>query len=144
MLQAFPSHGADRSCGTILLVEDEPLVRFDLAEQLRSEGFTVIEAANAAEAVSLLTCDFSVDAVCTDVRMPGDMDGIGLVTWIAKQRPGVPTLIISGEATARYVAGLADAAFAKPVLTKALVLKLDELIAKARVRICLQRPPARD
>ena len=43
-----------RELGTILLVEDEVLIRFDFAEQLRDEGFTVIEASNGDEALTVL------------------------------------------------------------------------------------------
>ena len=60
-------------------------VRLDLASQLRKAGFEVIEADNADEAHALLTTKVHVDAMLTDIRMPGTIDGLEL----AKRNPSV-------------------------------------------------------
>jgi CheY-like chemotaxis protein len=59
----------------ILVVEDEALIRFDMAEALRGLGVSVVEAASADEAWQYLTDGGSVDLVFTDHRMPGSMTG---------------------------------------------------------------------
>jgi DNA-binding NtrC family response regulator len=82
----------------ILVVDDEPLIRFSLSLHLEGCGFQVITAANAAEAVEILTepgC--LVDLVFSDVRMPGKMDGVGLSRWIFDNRPNIAVILASGE-----------------------------------------------
>lgn len=83
--------------GTVLVVEDEVLIRMDVADYLRDNGFQVVEAANAAEAVAVLSSTTTVDLVFTDVQMPGAMDGLGLARWIRQHRPGLPIVVTSGR-----------------------------------------------
>jgi CheY-like chemotaxis protein len=83
---------------TILFVEDEPLVRMDMAEFLRQSGYRVSEAGNAAEATEILGSKLTIDLVLTDIQMPGAMDGLALARWIRENRPGVEVLIATGGA----------------------------------------------
>ena len=71
----------------ILVVEDEPLIRFAMAEALRELGVSVVEAASADEAWQYLTAGGSVDLVFTDHRMPGSMTGGQLATRIRREYP---------------------------------------------------------
>lgn len=80
---------------TILIVEDEPILRMVLADTLVGEGFDVVEAANVLEAIAALGQQI-VDAVVTDVDMPGGLDGLDLARMIAMTRMNVPTIIASG------------------------------------------------
>ena len=80
----------------ILVVEDEPLVRFPLAEALREIGATVAEAASGDEAWALLQAGTDVDLVFTDHRMPGSMTGVQLADRIRQHFPDIPVLITSG------------------------------------------------
>jgi DNA-binding NtrC family response regulator len=82
----------------VLVVEDEPIIRFSLAMYLEESGFDVREAENAAEAINILQepgC--LVSLVFSDVRMPGEMDGIGLSRWIFENRPNIAVILASGE-----------------------------------------------
>jgi CheY-like chemotaxis protein len=83
---------------TILFVEDEALIRMDMAEFLRECGYRVHEAANAAEAVEALQAKFAIDLVFTDINLPGGMSGLELADWISGNRPGVKALITTGGA----------------------------------------------
>lgn len=69
----------------ILIVEDEPLIRMDLADMLEELGYSVLEAANADEAIAILESEPAVTAVVTDVDMPGTMDGLAL-TFVVRNR----------------------------------------------------------
>ena len=80
----------------VLIVEDDVLVRLLIADHLRESGFSVIEAANALEAVALFGSQVAIDIVFTDHNMPGDMDGQSLARWIEDQRPGLPVIVTSG------------------------------------------------
>jgi CheY-like chemotaxis protein len=69
----------------ILVVEDEPLIRFAIAEALREKGVSVVECSSADEAWRYLTAGGSVDLVFTDHRMPGSMSGARLAARIRTQ-----------------------------------------------------------
>jgi len=79
---------------TILVVEDDVLVRMPIAQYLRDCGYRVIEAVNAAEAMSVLThVETVVDVVFSDIEMPGAVDGFGLAKWIREHQPGLDVLL---------------------------------------------------
>jgi CheY-like chemotaxis protein len=61
-----------------LVVEDEPLVRFDLAQSLEAEGYETFEATNAADAIVVMEANPEIRVVFTDIQMPGTMDGLTL------------------------------------------------------------------
>ncbi len=91
---------------TILVVDDEELVRKGTAEMLRALGHTAFEAEGGAEALMTLAVIAEIDAVVTDYKMP-HMDGAELAKRIRAQRPNMPILLISGyTGTADPVAGL--------------------------------------
>jgi two-component system cell cycle sensor histidine kinase/response regulator CckA len=84
--------------GVILLVEDEASVRAFASRALSLRGYTVLEAANAEEALSKLEDrSLNVDLFVTDVVMPG-MDGPAWVRLALKQRPNVKVIFVSGYA----------------------------------------------
>jgi DNA-binding NtrC family response regulator len=79
---------------TILVVEDDILVRMPIAQYLRDCGYKVIEASNSDEAMQvLLHQETSVDVVFSDIEMPGEVDGFGLSKWIRQHRPGLDVLL---------------------------------------------------
>ena len=81
---------------TVLLVEDEVIVRLGIAEFLRESGFVVHEASMAAEAIEVLTKGPSIDLLITDVRMPGAMDGFALARWVKSFASDVKVILTSG------------------------------------------------
>ena len=82
---------------TILLVEDEIIIRMSSAAILEDAGFGVLEASNADTALAALAAHPEIDVVVTDVQMPGSMDGLQLVEMIAQNYPHVYTLVTSGR-----------------------------------------------
>ncbi len=79
---------------TILVVEDDVLVRMPISHYLRECGYKVIEAANAEEAVTVLSHkDTAIDLVFTDIEMPGTLDGFGLAKWVREHRPGLDVIL---------------------------------------------------
>jgi CheY-like chemotaxis protein len=90
---------------TVLVVEDEVLVRMVIADYLRECGYRVIEAGSAAEAVTVLSSPEPVDIVFSDIQMPGEMDGFGLATWVRQNQPWLKVLLTSGNARAANTAG---------------------------------------
>lgn len=80
----------------ILIVEDEDLVRILVVEYLKEVGFDVVQAIHVAHALSLADQTKRIDAVFTDIHMPGKMDGHALAEWFRQHRPDVPLLLTSG------------------------------------------------
>ncbi|KEQ08066.1 MULTISPECIES: response regulator [Pseudorhizobium] len=80
----------------VLIVEDEPLIRFTMLDALEEVGHVVLEAANADEAMVLLRNRTDVDIVFTDVNMAGSMDGIQLAQRVRALRPHIGIIITSG------------------------------------------------
>jgi CheY-like chemotaxis protein len=81
---------------TVLVVEDESMVRMPIAEYLRDCGYNVLEAADASEAIATMRAEGPVSLVFSDIRMPGKMDGFGLAEWFQSHHPSVPVLLTSG------------------------------------------------
>jgi CheY-like chemotaxis protein len=81
---------------TVLIVEDEMMVRMPIAEYLRDCGYHVLEASDASEAIAVMDADKPINLVFSDVRMPGQMDGFGLAAWFQSRYPTVPVLLTSG------------------------------------------------
>lgn len=80
--------------GTILVVDDEVLIRLVIAEYLRDCGYRVIEAAHADEALMVLRkSELAVDVVFTDVEMPGSMDGFALAHWVRANAPDTDVIL---------------------------------------------------
>ena len=109
---------------TILLVEDEVLIRMNISKYLRECGYIVIEAVNADEAVEVLQSNHVIDLVLSDVQMPGSMDGFGLAQWVRKYREGLDVILVgTPERAADTAAALCESgpAMAKPYQPEALV-----------------------
>lgn len=118
---------------SVLIVEDELLIRLALSEFLTECGFQVVEAADAAEAMERMERE-KVDAVFTDVRMPGDMDGVEFARWVLKHWPGLPVMLTSGEmsgikAMEELRASERVSVFTKPYRYADVEKKLKDMIA---------------
>jgi len=123
----------------ILVVDDEALVREVLAEQLEDSGYSVLVAANGTEALALLAAGEAVDALVTDLSMPG-MDGLAVIRAAQERRPGLPAVLLTGYAgdgAALAVGGAISGAFSllrKPVTGVQLVDRVRALLV-ARIDV---------
>jgi PAS domain S-box-containing protein len=81
---------------TILVVEDDALVRASVTTQLESLGYRTITAANATEALAVVDSGAAFDLLFTDVIIPGAMDGKRLADEVARRLPGTKVLFTSG------------------------------------------------
>jgi len=103
---------------TVLVVEDELLIRELVAEELELAGFTALTARDADSAISILEVRQDVRLLFTDVDMPGSMDGLKLAAAVRDRWP--PVIITTGKV--RPLAIPADAIFLpKPYLTRDVV-----------------------
>jgi len=82
----------------VLLVEDEFLISEWVARSLSEQGFEVVTAANAAEALGHLTSE-QVDVLFTDINLPGGMDGAALARRAREMLPNLPVIYASARTT---------------------------------------------
>jgi CheY-like chemotaxis protein len=124
---------------TLLVVEDNVLVRMVIAAYLRDCGFRVIEAVSADEAITVLEQgEVLVDIVFSDVEMPGTIDGFGLNRWVREHRPEVPVILAGTPARASEAA--ADLCRSGPDLAKPYE---PQLVLDRIRRLLAERGPAR-
>jgi CheY-like chemotaxis protein len=114
----LPRHGLFQA--TILLVEDEVLVRMSLAEQLRNAGYVVLEASNADEALDLLQ-GHRVGVVLSDIRMPGRLDGVELAHAIRMRHPEIKIVLASAQSFSASHWSNYDGFFPKPYDARRLI-----------------------
>jgi DNA-binding NtrC family response regulator len=81
----------------VLVVENDVLLRLVTASNLRDAGFEVIEAANSPEALRNLEF-IPVDALYSDIDMPGRIDGLALAQWMYQRRLDTRIILTSGVA----------------------------------------------
>lgn len=112
---------------TILVVEDEILIRFILADSLRDIGFQVLEAGDGDEGLQILNSGQVIDLIVTDVRMPGEVDGMELTRRSKLLAPGRPVIVCSAHLY-ESEAFPADEFLAKPYSIAALAEAIARLI----------------
>jgi two-component system, response regulator PdtaR len=118
-----------RECATVLVVEDDFLVRIVAAEVLHERGLRVLQANNGPDALQLLEASPHVDVVFTDVNMPGEFDGLGLARRVRDGWPHIAIVIASGRACPQ--AQLLPARFVpKPYQPDAVARIIGELIGR--------------
>ena len=92
--QASPA--AATVAATVLVVEDDFLVRLCAADALSEAGFNVLQADSGPDALRILE-DEPVDVVFTDINMPGAFDGAGLARRISHRWPATAVVVTSGR-----------------------------------------------
>jgi DNA-binding response OmpR family regulator len=119
------------SDGTILIAEDESMIRGLIVDALTEAGYTVIEASNGTEALALLDRPDHVTLIVTDINMPG-LNGIDMARAVRRDKPDLPILFASARGDL-----LGDSDLARPYNVISKPFRLDELVR--RVQALLER-----
>jgi DNA-binding NtrC family response regulator len=90
----------------VLVVDDDPSLRLTLSANLELAGFEVHEAANASEALDLVS-RHSFDAILSDIRMPG-LDGVEMFQRLREQKPGLPVVLMTAFTDEPHVRSAID------------------------------------
>jgi CheY-like chemotaxis protein len=132
----FLSPAPDAARGkTILMVDDDDLVRMLVTASLTDLGYKMLEAANGKAAMSMMESGQKLDLLLTDIGLPGSMNGWQLADAMRALRPGLPVLFITGynEApegkNAQLETGMA--VIAKPFHMKTLTSEIRRIIARS-------------
>ena len=81
----------------VLVVEDEALVNWDIAEALRDDGFDALQAYNGEQALAMLAKNGDVSVIFSDINLGGAVDGITLAEEVERRWPQVEVLLTSGN-----------------------------------------------
>lgn len=113
---------------TVLVVEDEPLLRMSAVDLVLALGLEVLEAASADEAIERLEAHRNVQVIFTDIQMAGTMDGLQLAAYARDRWPPLGLIIVSG-AHKPLPDHMPEGArfFSKPYDERAIAAALDEL-----------------
>lgn len=116
----------------VLVVEDEVLVCMLACDILTEGGYHAIEAVNAEEALTLIEARPDIAVMFSDVDMPGEINGLGLVRLARMRRPDLPVIVTTGAAEIAPGDLLPTARFlAKPYSPSALLALIAEQVASA-------------
>lgn len=114
--------------GRILLVDDDLAIRWTLTRLLTGEGYSVLPAANGAQAIEFYS-RVNFDLVLLDLKMPG-MDGWNTFEHLTSKNPLVPFIIITARPNQNFIAQAAGigALMEKPLDLEQLCLTIRELL----------------
>ena len=116
---------------TILVTEDDELLRLIACELLEDHGYAVVEADNAEEALKVLEKRKDVRVLFTDIQMPPGCDGLELAREVHNRWPKVHFVITSGQVQPTRAQIADDGRFIrKPYRAKDLLNQIDEIIEK--------------
>ncbi|MDO9713012.1 PAS domain S-box protein [Paracraurococcus lichenis] len=119
---------------TVLVVDDEPVIRMLVIEVLRELGYRAVQAADGPEALRALEVERRIDLLVTDVGLPNGMNGRQLAEVARQRRPGLKVLFITGYAEAAVIGsdtlGPGMQVVVKPFTLEALATRIRAMISE--------------
>ena len=116
---------------TILVVEDEALIRMSTVATLEDAGYCVLEAQNSPEALDILSRHAEISILLTDVRMSGAMDGLALVARVRLDHPAIRAIVVSGTTSATQAIDAGALGFlTKPYMAHTLVQAVHDTVLR--------------
>jgi two-component sensor histidine kinase/ActR/RegA family two-component response regulator len=121
---------------TVLVVEDEMLLRMRAVDIVEDAGFTSLEAVNAEDALVLLESRSDIDLLFTDIQLPGAMNGLKLAYAVHERWPSIKIILVSGQITPSEADRPVDSRFfAKPVEVQHMTAELQDMIGRGSLEI---------
>jgi CheY-like chemotaxis protein len=124
----------DLSCipAVVLIVEDEMILRMFAVDMVEDAGYTPVEAVDADEAIALLESRSDIALMCTDVRMPGGMDGLELARTVNERWPSIKIIVVSGQLSPSSVdLPPCSRFFGKPLQAGQMIAQMQSMIGHA-------------
>lgn len=123
---------------TVLLVDDDELVRETVAGMLADRGYEVLKAVHGREALGMLSRNPNIEAIILDIMMP-EMEGIEALREIRKGWPKMPVIMISGGDRSGWTDALdmasklgADRTLPKPFTPSQLIAEVEGALGTAK------------
>jgi CheY-like chemotaxis protein len=115
---------------TVLVVEDDEVLRMCVAEVVTDAGFSPVEAANADEAFAILQNRSDIALLFTDIQMPGSMDGLDLARTVHDRWPAIKIILVSGRVeVSEHERPVNSRFFQKPFAMRQMIEGLQEMIS---------------
>src|SRR5258707_13041736 len=116
---------------TVLVVEDEMLLRMRAVDIVEDAGFTPLEAVNADDALALLESRSDIELLFTDIQMPGTMNGLKLAHAVHERWPSIKIILVSGKLTPTDAEKpIHSRFFGKPLEIKQMIAEMQEMIGQ--------------
>src|ERR1700712_286251 len=128
--------GVAAAVPTVLIVEDEMMLRMRAVDIVEDAGFTPIEAVNADDALAILESRPDIEMLFTDIQMPGSMDGLKLAHAVHERWPLIKIILVSGQlkltdddkpAHSRF--------FGKPLEAKQMIAEMQDMIGNGLLKV---------
>ena len=121
-----------RSPAVVLVVEDEMMLRMRAVDMVEDAGYTPVEALGADEAVAILESRSDIALICTDIQMPGSMDGLGLAHTVHARWPSIKIIVVSGQLNLSSVdLPPCSGFFGKPLQAGQMIAQMQSMIGHA-------------
>src|SRR5450631_4326621 len=121
---------------TVLVVEDEMLLRMRAVDMVEDAGFTAVEAVNADDALAILESRTDIEMLFTDIQMPGSMDGLKLAYAVHERWPLIKIILVSGQLKLTEGDKPVDSRFfGKPLEVKQMIAEMQDMIGKGSLKV---------
>jgi two-component sensor histidine kinase/CheY-like chemotaxis protein len=128
--------GVSATLPTVLIVEDEMMLRMRAVDIVEDAGFTPIEAVNADDALAILESRSDIELLFTDIQMPGSIDGLKLAYAVHERWPLIKIILVSGQLTLTDADKPADSRFfGKPLDVKHMVAQMQDMMGKGSLEV---------
>jgi DNA-binding NtrC family response regulator len=116
---------------TVLVVEDEAIIRMSTVAALEDAGYWVFEAQNSNQALEQLAQHTEISVLLTDVRMPGRMNGLALVSQVQRDYPAIRAIVMSAHTTAEEASDAGALGFVlKPYMPQTVIRAVRETVLR--------------
>ena len=115
----------------VLIVEDEIMPRMLAVDIVEDAGYVALEAIDAAEAVAILESRSDVMLMCTDIQMPGQMDGMRLAHAVHERWPAIEIIVVSGLNPSNLELPPRSRFFSKPLNAGEVIAGMRDMIGHA-------------
>jgi two-component sensor histidine kinase len=121
---------------TVLVVEDEMMLRMRAVDIVEDAGFTSVEAVNADDALKILESRSDIELLFTDIQMPGTMDGLKLAYAVHERWPLIKIILVSGQLKLTDGDKPADSRFfGKPLDVKQMIAEMQDMIGNGSLKV---------
>jgi two-component sensor histidine kinase/ActR/RegA family two-component response regulator len=121
---------------TVLVVEDEMVLRMRAVDIVEDAGFNAVEAVNADEALSILESRSDISLLFSDIQMPGTMDGLKLAQAVHHRWPSIKIILVSGQVKPTNDDKPADSRFfGKPIDVKEMISELQDMVGAGALKV---------
>ena len=128
--------GPTPSSPTVLVVEDEMVLRMRAVDIVEDAGFNSIEAVNADDALSILESRSDISLLFTDIQMPGSLDGLKLAHAVHRRWPSIKIILVSGQVNLSDAEKPTDSRFfGKPLETDQMVAEMQDMVGMGVLKI---------